>query len=116
MKAEAPPKTSLPGVGDLRGLVEPELERWEVPGIELAVVQGDGVLFAGGFGMADVDRALPVTSSTLFQHGSTGKTLTALLAAILVDDGLLEWDRPVRDYFSEFRLHDDVLTARVTIR
>ena len=36
MKAEAPPKTSLPDVDDLRGLVGTELERWEVPGIELA--------------------------------------------------------------------------------
>src|SRR5439155_13522881 len=116
MKAEAPPKTSLPGVDDLRGLVEPELERWEVPGIELAVVQGDDVLFAGGFGKADVSRDSPVTPTTLFHHGSTGKTHTALLAAILVDEGLLEWDRPVREYLPGFRLSDPVLTDRVTIR
>jgi CubicO group peptidase (beta-lactamase class C family) len=116
MKAEAPPKSAFPGVDDLRELVEPELERWRVPGLEVAVVRGDEVLFAGGFGLADVKQHLPVTPTTLFQHGSTGKSLTALLAAILVDEGLLEWDRPVRDYVPEFRLHDDVLTARVTIR
>ena len=72
MKAEAPPKTSLPGVHDLAELVEPELERWQVPGLEVAVVQGDEVLFAGGFGKADVARGVPVTETTLFHHGSTG--------------------------------------------
>jgi CubicO group peptidase (beta-lactamase class C family) len=116
MKAEVAPTVVLPGGEDLRDLVEPELERWRVPGLEVAVVQGDEVLFAGGFGKADVSRGIPVTPTTLFHHGSTGKTLTALLVAVLVDEGLLEWDRPVCDYLPEFRLSDPVLTERVTIR
>src|SRR5947209_5319265 len=107
--------TRAPGLDaeTLRALVERELGRWKVPGLELAVVRGNEVLFAGGFGVADVRRGLPVTPTTLFHHGSTGKLFTGLLAAILVDEGLLEWDRPVREYLPEFRLHDPVLTERV---
>src|SRR4051794_11653282 len=90
---------------ELEGIVGPELERWGVPGVEVVAVRGDDVVFAGGFGKADVDRGLPVTDRTIFHHGSTGKAFTALLAAALVDDGLLEWDRPVHDYVPEFRLH-----------
>src|SRR5438093_5197686 len=39
-----------------------------------------------------------------------------MLAAALVDEGVLDWDRPVREYLPDFRLYDEVLTARVTIR
>ena len=116
MKAETAPTALLPGGEDLRDLVEPELERWRVPGLEVAVVRGDEVLFAGGFGKADVAADRPVTATTLFHHGSTGKALTALLAGVLVEEGLLEWDKPVREYLPEFRLYDEVLTSRVTLR
>ena len=97
-------------------LIEPELARWKVPGLELAIVKGDDVLFAGGFGTANVATGAPVEPTTLFHHGSTGKLMTALLVAILVEEGLLDWDRCVREYLPEFRLIDPVLTERVTVR
>jgi CubicO group peptidase (beta-lactamase class C family) len=97
------------------GRLDAELDRWQVPGLELAVVQGDDVLVTRGAGLRDAARGLPVTPSTLFHHGSTGKAFTAVLAAMLVDEGLLAWDRPVRETLPEFRLYDPVLTERVTL-
>ena len=47
------------------------------------------------FGVRDRDSGAPVTPATLFRIGSTTKSMTALLVATFVDDGLLGWDQPV---------------------
>src|SRR5205823_12569327 len=70
---------------------------------------------AAGIGLRDVARKLPATPTTLFHHGSTGKAFTGVLTGTLVDAGLLEWDRPVRDYLPDFRLHDEAAGARITV-
>lgn len=96
--------------------IDAELERWTVPGLELAVVQNGAALFAGGFGLANVETGAPVTSSTYFDHGSCGKAFTALLAVVLAEDGLVDLDAPVRTYVPELRLPDSVIAERVTLR
>ena len=93
-----------------------ELERWTVPGLELAVVQRGEAIFAGGFGFANVETAARVTSSTYFDHGSCGKAFTSLLAVVLADDGLVDLDVPVRTYVPELRLPDSVIAERATLR
>jgi len=93
-----------------------ELERFKLPGVEVVVVRDGRVLFAGGFGRRDVERDLPVTSKTVFAHGSTGKAFTSFLVGRLVDEGLLDWDRPVRDYLPEFKLADPVASERISVR
>jgi len=92
-----------------------DLEQWRVPGLELAIVKDGEVLLADGFGCRNVAENLPATPITRFHHGSTGKAFTGALAGTLVDEGLLEWDRPVREYLPEFRLHDAALSDRITI-
>jgi CubicO group peptidase (beta-lactamase class C family) len=116
MSLETPPTGAHLDEAALHDLIAPELERWKVPGVEVAVVRKGEPVFAGGFGTPDASSGRPVTSATLFHHGSTGKSFTALLAAVLVDEGLLEWDRPVAGYVPDFRLHDAVYTDRVTTR
>jgi len=93
-----------------------ELERFRLPGVEVVVVRDGDVLFAGGFGKRDVERDLPVTSKTVFAHGSTGKAFTSFLVGQLVDEGLLEWDRPIRDSMPDFKLADPVATERISVR
>jgi len=100
----------------LARLIEPELERWHVPGVEVALVKDDEVVFAGGFGYADRDAGTPVTENTLFHHGSTGKTHTGLVVGSLVDEGVLDWDEPIRTYLPDFKLSDPVRTEMVTLR
>lgn len=103
-------------VDEIRGLAEQELERWNVPAVEVVVVKAGEVLFAGGFGRSHVTTEPPVSALTVFAHGSTGKAFTAFLAGQMVDDGLVAWDTPVREYVPEFRLFDEAATARVTLR
>jgi len=70
----------------------------------LAIVRGDEVIFARGFGVADVEKKTPVTPDTPFFIGSATKAFTATLVGMLVDDGRLGWDDPVEKYLPEFKL------------
>jgi CubicO group peptidase (beta-lactamase class C family) len=92
-----------------------QLAAWEVPGCAVAAVRGGRVELAGGWGLRDREAGLPVTRDTLFAIGSTTKAFTATTIGALVDEGLLEWDRPLRDYVPGVRLHDPFVSDRLTI-
>ncbi len=92
-----------------------QLAAWEVPGCAVAAVRDGQVVLAAGWGQRDLDSKLPVTANTLLAIGSTTKAFTAATVGALVDDGLLEWERPLCDYVPELRLHDAVVTDRLTV-
>src|SRR5215469_138708 len=92
-----------------------QLAAWEVPGCAIAAVQDGKVVLATGWGQRDLEAELPVMAGTLFAIGSTTKAFTAATVGALVDDGLLEWERPVRDYLPGLRLDDLVVSDRLTI-
>ena len=92
-----------------------QLTAWEVPGCAVAAVQDGQVVLAAGWGQRDLDTKLPVTADTLFAIGSTTKAFTAATVGALADDGLLDWERPLRDYVPEIQLHDPVVSDRLTV-
>ena len=92
-----------------------QLAAWEVPGCAVAAVRDHDVILATGHGRRDLGAELPVTPDTLFAIGSTTKAFTAATVGALVDDGLLEWERPLRDYLPGLRLHDPVVTDRLSV-
>ncbi len=95
--------------------VTEQLAAWEVPGCAVAAVRDGDVVLTTGWGRRDLETGLPVTTGTLFAIGSVTKAFTAATVGALVDDGLLEWERPLRDYVSDVRLHDPVVTDRVSV-
>lgn len=97
-------------------LADEVMVRWDVPGMALAVVRRDGVVFEGGFGVVDRASDTPVTAATVFAVGSVTKGFTALTAAILDREGKLDLDRPVREVLPGFRLQDPVATLQATPR
>jgi CubicO group peptidase (beta-lactamase class C family) len=98
----------------VRFVVE-QLAAWEVPGCAVAAVRDGRVELADGWGLRDREAGLPVTGDTLFAIGSVTKAFTATTVGALVDEGLLEWDRPLRDYVPGVRLHDPNASDRLTI-
>jgi CubicO group peptidase (beta-lactamase class C family) len=88
---------------------------WGVPGVAVGVVKGGRRVHAKGYGLADVERRLPVTECTRFAVNSFTKAFTATAVGILVDEGKLEWEAPVRRYLREFRMFDPVATERATV-
>lgn len=89
---------------------------WKVPGMAVAVISGDKVVYAKGFGFRDADKKLPVTENTLFPIGSATKAFTTFVMGQLADAGKLEFDKPVRTYVPELNLFDPVATERITPR
>ena len=86
-----------------------------VPGVAVAVVQGDKVVMAKGFGVRDVGKKDPVTPKTLFLIGSTTKSLTTLMMAKLVDEKKLAWSSPMTELLPGFALGDAELTKKVSL-
>jgi CubicO group peptidase (beta-lactamase class C family) len=99
---------------ELVALVQAEMGRWRVPGVALGVVQGDEELVAT-FGVTNVEHPLAVTPSTLFQVGSTTKTMTATLVMRRAAAGALDLDAPLRRVLA-FALADEAWAERVTPR
>ena len=92
------------------------LRDWHVPGVAVGIVEQDRLIFAKGYGFRDVNGSLPVTDTTLFCINSLSKAFTATAVGILVDDGKLEWDKPIRNYVPSFKMYDPVATEGTTVR
>src|SRR5712691_7562361 len=89
---------------------------WNVPGIGVAVIAKDQVIFAKGYGYRDYGKKLPFTARTVQPIASNTKLFTATAAGLLVEDGKLEWDKPVRDFVPSIQFYNDALGATVSIR
>lgn len=100
----------------LPAYVEKARQEWHIPGVAIAVVKDDKIIYARGFGVRRVGGNEPVDENTVFAIGSSGKAFTAASLALLVDDGKLAWDGPVRSYMKSFELFDPYVTRNVTIR
>src|SRR5438128_771100 len=101
---------------ELDALAAEAMVEWKVPAVTLAVVQNGETVLLKAWGQRDVEAALPATPETQFVICSITKTFTATALALLLDEGRLDWSKPVRDYIPEFRMHDAIATERVTVR
>jgi CubicO group peptidase (beta-lactamase class C family) len=106
-------KKALEGFDDV---VIKGLEQIKVPGTAVAVVKDNEVVYAKGFGFRDLEKKLPMTADTLMAIGSCTKAFTTFALGTLVDQGKVEWDKPVRSYIPWFRLYDVVAGERLTPR
>lgn len=81
--------------------IRAEMATQHIPGAAVAVIDKGRVAFARGYGMANVEHAVPVTPDTVFQSGSVGKQFTAAGILCLVEDGKIRIDDPVAKYLPE---------------
>ena len=99
-----------------------EMAREQVPGLSIALVNGQELIWASGFGVADKARGVPVTPNTAFRAGAISKLLTAAAALQLVEQQQLALDAPIQQTLREFyvrsRFHDDQADAdrAITLR
>lgn len=101
---------------DLDEVVYEALQKFNVPGCAIGVIYEDQIVVAKGYGMRELENNLPVTEHTSFPIGSCTKAFTAHLLGQLVDEGIITWDDPVKNYIPEFCLYDQERTNQVTIR
>jgi len=101
---------------ELDAYIEKAMDEWEVPGLAIAIVENDTVVFARGYGVREISDPTPVDEHTVFAIGSATKSFTSASVAMLVDEGKLEWDGPVTNYLPGFQMFDSWVTRQITVR
>jgi len=87
-----------------------------IPGIALAIVKDDQIIYLKGLGEKDRDKKLPVTPDTQFAIGSASKAFTGMIAVMAADEGKLSLDDSPKKFLPYFTLRDQEAAAKITIR
>ncbi len=103
-------------IDGLADYIEQSMPDWDLPGLAVAVVYQDEVVFSRGFGVKELGRPDPIDAETLFQIGSVSKSFAAGAIGALVDDGLVDWDDPIVQHLPWFQVKDPWVTRSMTIR
>jgi CubicO group peptidase (beta-lactamase class C family) len=96
--------------------VQRAMKELHVPGVAVGVIIDGKVVLAKGYGVREIGKPALVDGDTLFDIGSMSKSFTATAVAAVVDDGKLEWDKPVIGYLPWFRMYDPIATQLITPR
>lgn len=101
----------------LSALIKQDMAKHDVKGLSIALVDDQKVVWAEGFGYADVAKQLPATADTVYRIGSISKVLTATEIMRLAEQGKVELDRAVTTYVSEFSIHNRFADSKpITLR
>jgi CubicO group peptidase (beta-lactamase class C family) len=118
----ARPQPSPPAIDSARveawvdGQVQPALRLSGVPGAVVVVVRRDGVILSKGYGVADVEQGAPMRADkTLLDTASIGKSMTAVIASQLIDEGLLNLDEDVNHYLKTAQVTGSKVTLRMLL-
>lgn len=91
------------------------MKDWQVPGMAIAIMRGDQIIYVKAFGVKEVGRPDPVDVNTVFQIGSTSKAFTAALVSMMVDDGRFGWQDGVVGLLPEFMMYDPWVTRQFEV-
>ena len=103
-------------VQEIEKLAQKKIQENAVPGVGLAVVFQDKVVYAKGFGVRDVNTKTPVDADTVFQLASVSKPIGSTVIADLVGEGKITWDSKLNVLDSSFAMFDPWVTRQITIR
>lgn len=111
--AEAQQREPWPG---LDAYINAAIKTWKVPGLGLAIVRNDSVIYAHGYGVREVGRPEAVDEKTVFAIGSSSKAFTSASIAMLVDEKKVSLDASPGTYLPGFQLYDPYATREMTVR
>jgi CubicO group peptidase (beta-lactamase class C family) len=98
----------------LDAVITAQMQKHDLPGVSVAVIDGDQIVYLQGYGTAGPRQ--PLTPQTQMFIGSTSKSFTALAIAQLVEAGKLDLNAPLQIYIPWFRVADEENSAKITIR
>ena len=119
---DAPPKSAVTpervkkAIAELEKLTNQTLKSTGVPGIAVAVVHRDQVVFKQGFGVREAGKADRIDADTVFQVASMSKPIASTVLAALVGEGRIDWDDRVIDHDPGFRMYDPFVTRELRLR
>lgn len=96
--------------------MEKTLKDWNAPGIGVGIVVGDKLVFAKGYGYRDFEKKLPITANTMYPIASNTKLFTSVAAGLLVEEGKLTWDQPIRESVPTINFYNSYLNNTITLR
>ena len=105
----------LAAIPKLENIAQETVAGGGVPGLSIAIVYKDEVVYLGGFGVREAGKPGLVDADTVFQLASFSKPISSTIVASLVSDGLVRWDSRIADLDPAFRLHDAYPTEQVTV-
>ena len=85
------------------------MDDYNVAGMSVALIRDGEIVSTQGYGLRDAAAQLPMTADTVLPIGSITKTFTALALGMLVDEGKLDWDAPVKTYIPSLKLSSELL-------
>lgn len=102
----------------LDSFIKEEMQKRQIPGLSLAIVEGGKVVKVQGYGVTEKGGNVPVTPTTLFQAGSVSKPVAALGTMVLVEQGKLDLDEEVNQKLQSWKVPDSSFTEskKVTLR
>jgi CubicO group peptidase (beta-lactamase class C family) len=119
LPAEPPAKRNRPiepVIKQLETFIENGMQKTGVPGVAVAVVYRDRVVYLNGFGIRKAGSDKPVNDRTVFQLASLSKPIASTIIAALVGNHDVDWDDRIVDLDRGFELSDPNVTQRLTIR
>ncbi|HZM92453.1 MAG TPA: serine hydrolase domain-containing protein, partial [Vicinamibacterales bacterium] len=99
----APPSLPLPGAAAISTVLKSATDRGDVPGVVVAVVNKDGMLYNEAFGQSSTLSNRPMTKDTIFNMASMTKPVTSVAIMMLVDEGKLKLDDEVAKYLPKYK-------------
>lgn len=101
---------------ELDEYIREAMKRAGVPGAVVAIVQDGQIAYERAYGVKEMGKPDPMLPTTQMMIGSTGKTLTTLMMAALVDAGKMKWDTPAASILPSFAVADPALSQQITMR
>jgi CubicO group peptidase (beta-lactamase class C family) len=105
----------LAAIPKLEKLAQAAVANGGLPGLAIAIVYQDEVVYLGGFGVREVGKPEKVDADTVFQLASFSKPISSTIVAALVSDGAVSWDSRIADLDPSFKLHDTYPTEQLTV-
>lgn len=105
-----------PLLKQIETFIKAGMEKTGVPGVAVAVVYEDRIVYLEGFGVRKAGEDAPIDSRTVFQLASLSKPIASTVVANLVGNHEVDWDSRIADLDPPFKLSDPAVTERVTIR
>ena len=96
--------------------VNNSIKEWNVPGVAIAIVKDDKIVYAKGYGVKELGKPGKVTENTIFAIGSSSKAFTSAAIAMLGDEKKIKWDDRVTKYLPDFEVYDRYVTREMTVR
>ena len=89
---------------------------WDIPGFSIGIIKDGKVVLSKGYGVLEKGKSQKADGASLYAIASNTKAFIATSIAILVDEGKLGWEDPVKKHLPYFELYDDYVTEHTTVR